>query len=370
MLHTITPLISSQNLVNSPILLCVNLKAIANNYLKIKAIVGGVNVAAVVKADSYGIGATEIAKTLQEVGCNDFAVVHVDEGVALRAILPQANIYLFLGFILGTEDLIKEHNLTPILNSKDQLLKWREVARDHPAIIQFDTGMKRNGFDEYETEFLINNQELLEGMNIKYYMSHLTASEDSSSPSNEAQKNYFDDITSKLPDKPKTFANSGGVFLGQDYHYQMVRPGIALYGGNPSQKFSENPMENVIFLYAKILEIHIHKNGAVGYNGTHSLVRNTRIATIAIGYADGYLRHFSNKSYVMIAGYKANILGRVSMDFITVDVTDIPEELAHVGGYAEIIGNHITIDDLANMSGTVSYEVITNLGNRFKKLYV
>jgi alanine racemase len=274
----------------------------------------------------------------------------------------------------GTEGDFVEHGLTPVLNHLGQLNTWRAAAQrfDRPldAVIHIDTGMHRLGFDVDEAQVLVNERGRLRGLRLALIMSHLVASEEQGNPVNGEQLSRFRTFVKAMPGAPTSLANSSGVFLGPDYHFDLLRPGAALYGINPLPGQS-NPMLPVVTLHARILQTrHIDAFQTVGYGGAWRAARPSRVATIALGYADGYFRTLINRTHVHLAGHRISVIGRISMDLVTIDVTDVPEALSQPGAGVEILGPHLTPDDLADHARTNAYEVMTALGRRYARRYV
>lgn len=358
--------------------LTVDLDAIAANwrYLRDLGRQGGrrCDCAAVVKADAYGTGAATVGGRLAAEGCRHFFVAHIDEGIALRQALPQATIVVLNGIVPGSEDEIAAHGLVPALNDLGQISSWRACSqrlnRALDAVLHHDTGMNRLGLSASETEMLANDRGRLRGLRLALLMSHLVASEEPDKPINPSQLARFQAFVERMPGAPASFANSSGIFLGADYHFDLLRPGAALYGINPLPERS-NPMQPVVGLWGKILQSHrVDALETVGYGQNWRAARPSRIATVAVGYADGYLRSLSNRGLGYIEGYRVPIVGRVSMDLITIDVTDLPEAMTPPGTAVELIGPHNSADQLAEQARTNGYEILTSLGSRYHRIYL
>ncbi|MGN7437713.1 MAG: alanine racemase [Alcanivorax sp.] len=350
--------------------LVIDLAAIRDNYAIIKNKVGaGCLVAPSVKADAYGLGAKNVVSALYEAGARDFFVATLDEGAELRALKPDINIYILNGYQPDAHDFYKKNSLTPVLNSLTEIRSYAQ--KGGAAILHFDTGMNRLGIPADEAAELFNDMSILSGIDVKCVMSHLISSEESQNPSNVAQLTKFKEITAHFPDVPHSLCNSGGVFLPSDFHHDIVRPGIALYGGKPTDGQDENPMNQPVSLNVPVLQIHAVKaEESAGYNATHRFHKNGIVAVMSIGYADGVFRKISNVGALYFQGQKMPICGRVSMDLIICDISDIPaKNQPKVGDMVEVIGTHQTIDDLARDSETISYEILTALGHRFKRTY-
>jgi alanine racemase len=333
-----------------------------------------VDCAAVLKADAYGTGAAFVGPRLAAEGCRHFFVAHIDEGIALRAVLPEPPIYVLNGLLPGTEGDFVEHGLIPVLNHLGQLNAWRAAAQRYnrplDAVIHVDTGLNRLGFNPDEAQVLINERGRLRGLRLALIMSHLIASEEQSNPVNGEQLSRFRSFVKAMPGAPASLANSSGVFLGPDYHFDLLRPGAALYGINPLPDQS-NPMLPVVTLNARILQVRkIDTFQTVGYGGAWRAARPSRVATIALGYADGYFRILINRTHVHLAGHRVPVIGRISMDLSTIDVTDVPEAQCQPGDEVEVLGAHMTPDDLAEQARTNAYEIMTSLGRRYARVYI
>ncbi len=360
-------------------LLTVDLAGIQANWRWLAAVARGAECAGVVKADAYGMGIEPVVKALWEAGCRTFFVATLTEGRRLKVALPAATAYVLDGLMPGTAPLYPTYGLRPVLGSLAEIEEWaaytRSVGARLPAAVHIDTGMNRLGLTAAEVEALAANAAPFEAFPVALVMSHLACGDTPGSPMNARQKVLFDALRAKLPAAPASLANSAGTLLGADYRYDLVRPGIALYGGRAVEG-RPNPAAKVVRVEARILQIRMAAAGdTVGYGATYALTRPSRLATIAAGYADGFLRSISGPigrppPPAYVAGYPAPIVGRVSMDVVTIDVTDIPAALAQRGAWAELIGRHVQIDDLADSSGTIGYEVLTRLGPRFQRIYV
>ena len=359
-------------------ILTIDLGAIAANWRGLRdagrADGRPIDCAAVLKADAYGTGAAMVGPRLAAEGCRQFFVAHLDEGIALRAVVPDHPICVLNGLLPGTDGDFVEHRLTPALNHLGQLNAWRAAAqrfsRPLDAIIHIDTGMHRLGFSPDEAQALANERGRLRGLRLALLMSHLVASEEQANPVNGEQLSRFRNFLRTMPGAPASLANSSGIFLGPDYHFDLLRPGAALYGINPLPG-EANPMLPVVALHARILQIRrIDALQTVGYGGAWRSARPSRIATIALGYADGYFRTLINRTHVYLAGHRVPVIGRISMDLVTIDVTDVPESESQLGATVEVLGRNVTAEDLADHARTNAYEVMTALGRRYARLYV
>ncbi len=358
---------------NTHALLHIDLGAIARNYQTLKIVTDDIPCGACVKANAYGLGQEQVAKTLWQAGCQDFFVAYPGGGARLRKTLPEARIHVFSGPLNGTEDVFDHFDLIPVLNSLEQIAAWnsfnRERNKKRPADIHMDTGMSRLGLTEEDVTVLSNSASLVEDMNIDIVMSHLTSAEDESNFLNLQQLEAFSRLSASVPCKRRSLANSSGIFLGPEYHFDIVRPGAALYGVNPTPH-RKSPIESVIRLQGQIIQIRkIDSPQSVGYGATYCAKSPTTVATVGIGYGDGYPRLLSGRGNAYISGMRVPVIGRVSMDLMTVDVTEIPDDVARVGAYVDLIGNKYTIDDAGRDAQSIGYEILTSLGGRFHRLY-
>ena len=347
--------------------LTVDLTAIAANWTALRdrhAAMGGGAVGAAVKADAYGLGAAQVAPALAAAGCRHFFVAHVSEGIAIRAALgPGPMIAVLNGFRPGAAG---EAALTPVLNTPGDIEAWAGTGT--AAILHLDTGMARLGLSPAEADALAANPAPLSGLRILYVMTHLACADDPAHPLNAEQAARFAAARARLPAAPSSFANSSGLFLGPDFASNLARPGCALYGLNPTPG-RPNPMRPVTRLCVPVLQVRdIPPGTPVGYGATWVASRPSRIATVAAGYADGYLRSLSGRAVAGQAERDIPLVGRVSMDLITFDVTDHPSIAP--GSTIELIGPHHTPDDVAARAGTIGYEVLTSLGARYAREYL
>lgn len=352
-------------------LLEIDVDAIRANYRALSAKLGAAACAAVVKADAYGLGASKVAPALAAEGARQFFVAHLDEAIALRRALPTAEILVLNGLPRGAEAEFAAHRILPVLNSLGQLDAWaaagRQAGRPLPAALQLDSGMSRLGLPEDELAQLAEDPGRLEGVALRLVMSHLACAERQDHPMNRDQLARFEAARRRLPAAPASLANSSGIFLGADFHFDLARPGAALYGLAPVAG-AENPMRPVVRLMGRIVQVREIPAGArVGYGVTWEAPRPSRIATVAVGYADGYLRSLSRKATAHFDGKPVPLVGTVSMDTVTFDVTEAPA--AAEGGLLELIGPHHPVDALAAEAGTIGYEILTSLGTRYARTY-
>ena len=355
-------------------ILSIDLDALAANWRLLNDHLNETDCGASIKADAYGLGANRAAATLYDAGCRHFFVALPDEGVALRQFLAtDAAIHVLCGPLphagKATMGTCVAHQLTPVLNSLDDIAAWKSFRPDLPADIHIDTGMLRLGLSPKELATLAAAPDLLSGLRFSHVLSHLASGDEAGSPQNRQQLDDFNKARDLFPGVPASFANSSGVFLGTDYHFQLARPGCALYGINPTPE-KPNPMAQVIRLQGKILQVRdVDTPQTVGYGATHKIRNKGRVATVGVGYADGYLRSLSNKGIGFLGTYQVPLVGRVSMDLITFDVTDIPDDLARPGALIDLIGPQNPVDQIAEIAGTIGYEILTGLGQRYHRVY-
>jgi alanine racemase len=358
-------------------ILTVDLDAIVANWRKLEKTAVPAECAAVIKANAYGCGIEPVARALAGAGCKTFFVATLDEARAARAAVPRATIYVLNGFFQNTGEAYAGIDCRPVIGELNELAEWdvfcRRSSWSGGAAIHVDTGMNRLGLTITEAHGLIPRINA-GGHGITLVMSHLVAAEQLNSPLNARQLAAFREIASVYAGVPASLANSSGIYLGPPFLFDLVRPGAALYGVNPTPE-ADNPMQGVLDLKARIVQIrNVERGGTVGYGGTWTARRPTRLAIVAAGYADGYFRAASANAgsrgaEVIVAGRRCPIAGRVSMDLIGVDITALPPNAARRGHMATLIGEGITVDELAYHFGTIGYEVLTSLGRRFARVY-
>ena len=355
-------------------ILTIDLGAIVGNWRSLGARLGRAECAAVVKADAYGLGAARVAPALAAAGCRTFFVATLDEGLALRGVLPDARIIVLGGAIAGSEAEFAARNLAPALNSLDQIARWAALARARgaplDAVIHVDTGMNRLGLPGDELDRLAAEPERFAGLAPALIMSHLACAEAPDNPMNEAQLRALEAARARLPAAPASLANSSAIFLGPAYRFDLARPGVALYGVNPTPN-QPNPMAEVVRLQGKIVQVRgVDSPQTVGYGATHRVTAPGLIATVPVGYADGYQRSLGNRAYAAIGGVRVPVVGRVSMDLITLDVSALPPEAAQPGALVDLIGGGCPIDEVARWADTIAYELLTGLGHRFARRHI
>jgi alanine racemase len=354
-------------------ILSIDLDAVAANYRLLRDRVGGRSCAAVVKADGYGLGAARVAPALAAVGCKIFFVAQIEEGIALRGVLGEAEIHVLNGLMAGSEAVFVEHRLVPVLGSLGEIHAWKTYRAANPAApaadVHVDTGMLRLGLPPDELAVLQAEPERLAGILVAYLISHLACADEPDHAMNRQQLDAFKAALSGLPPRAVSFANSSGIFLDPEYHFDLARPGVALYGVAPVAG-EPNPMAQVVRLQGKIQQVRaVDSPQTVGYGATHRVTRKGRIATVPVGYADGYLRSLSNCGSGYIGDIRVPVVGRVSMDLITLDVSAVPEDQARPGTLVDLIGPHNPVDAVAGEAGTIGYEILTSLGQRYHRVY-
>jgi alanine racemase len=339
----------------------ISLAAIARNYSLLTSKLGGKTCAAVVKADAYGLGMAQVAPALYAAGCREFFVATLEEGTELRKMLPQATIYVFHGPFATQAKDFTAHTLVPVLNSLEQIEIWNNAG---PAALHIDTGMNRLGLtlkDLASLQPATGNLQLL--------MSHLACANDTTHPKNKEQLHTFRQALKHFPGIRASFANSSGIFLGKPYHHDLARPGCSLYGISPNTG-RKNPMENVVTLSAPVLQYrHMESAQTVGYGGMGRAKKGSVLATVELGYADGLLRSLGNKAYGFAVGKKVPVVGRISMDMVSMDVTAVSAHLRTPDLRITFIGKEQPVDVIAQEAGTIGYEIFTRLGARVKRVY-
>jgi len=358
--------------------LTIDLDAIVANWRKLEKQAVPAECAGVIKANAYGCGVEPVARALSAAGCKTFFVATLDEARAARAALPSsATIYVLSGLFQNSADSYAEIDCRPVIDDLNELAEWDVFCRrsgwSGGAAVHIDTGMNRLGLSITEAQGLRPRIETA-NHGITLVMSHLVSSELINSPSNARQLGTFREIASLFTGVPASLSNSSGIYLGAPFQFDLVRPGAALYGINPTPE-ADNPMQPVVDLKARIVQIrNIERGDTVGYGGTWTARRPTRLAIVAAGYADGYFRAAGSNdgtrgAEVVVAGQRCPIAGRISMDLMAVDITELPPKAARRGHMVTLIGEGITVDELAHHFGTIGYEVLTSLGSRFARIY-
>jgi alanine racemase len=360
-------------------LLTIDLNAIAANWRELARRATPASCAAVVKADAYGCGIGPVAAALAKAGCETFFVAHLAEARSVRAVAPNGTIYVLNGLVPGTAQVFAAANLRPVLGTPDEVAEWQAFTRTSgwpgEAALHVDTGMNRLGLNFAEAESL-SGQSASQRPALALVMSHLACAERPDHPLNARQIAAFREIRALFPDVAGSLANSSGIFLSPDAHHDLVRPGVALYGANPTPGHI-NPMRPVVTLRGRIVQVrHVRAGETVGYGATWTAQRPAQIAVIAVGYADGLLRAAGGHddkagARAVVAGRPCPIVGAVSMDLLAIDVTDtgMEERGPRRGDFATLIGDGIGVDDLAAHAGTIGYEILTSLGRRYARAY-
>ena len=351
----------------------IDLAGIAANWRLLARRVEPAECAAVVKADAYGIGAPLVAPALAAAGCRRFFVATIDEGIALRRVLPEsAEIAVFNGLLPSCADDFVEFRLVPVLNDPGQIADWRSTAsrhRESPAILHVDTGMGRLGLTIPEFERLADELCQPDPIRWRALISHLACSDEPEHPLNHLQLERFAAARRPLSHLPASLAASSGIFLGPEFHFDFARPGAALYGVNP-QPAKPNPMRQIVRLKGRILQIReVDRDQTVGYGASHVMASPGRLATVAVGYADGWLRSVSQRGSGRVGSRRVPLLGRVSMDLIVFDVSDVDPASVRPGGFVELLHEDYGVDAAAADAGTIGYEILTALGRRYHRVY-
>ena len=357
----------------------VDLAQIVTNWRALANKVAPAQCAAVVKADAYGLGAERVIAALARAGCGAFFIATPDEAELARKLAPQACIFALDGLVGNSAAAFDRLSVTPVLSTLDDVVAWSALSRSRgaklPAALHIDTGLNRLGLPVRDVRRLAAEPTMMLGVELKLVMSHLASADNPRDPKNRDQLLAFETLSALFPGVPRSLAASDGLMLGAAYHFDLVRPGYALYGGQASQS-SPAPVKPAVTVAARILAVaDVVPGETVGYSATWRARRPSRIATIAAGYADGIPRSASAPDgrpggHVLISGHLAPIVGRVSMDLITVDVTDLPEGAAMPGEFAKLIAEGLTIEDAGFAAGTIGYEILTRLGHRFTRLYL
>ena len=356
--------------------LTVDLRAVRANYRLLRSKLGAPALCAgVVKADGYGLGASSVSRALFAEGCRHFFVAHLDEGLALRPYLPRsAAIFILNGLPRGAERECAAAGLVPVLNSLEQAEAWSDCAhqfkRSLPAVIQVDSGMNRLGLPAKDAAILAETHARMGAFDLRYIMSHLACADMPAHEANAIQLAAFRRLAALFPDVPRSLANSSGIFLGPDYHFSLARPGVALYGVNPDPA-AANPMRPVVRLTAKVIQLRdVVPGDCVGYGWDARARGEARLATLSIGYADGFHRAWGKGGAVFFEGVRVPIVGRVAMDSIVIDASAVAPGRLGPESEVEVIGDDQPVDDLASAAGTIGYEVLTGLGSRYQRIYL
>lgn len=355
--------------------LIVDLDAVAHNYHSFRSqLKKGTICSAVLKANAYGMGAREVAGRLYQEGCRHYFVAHLSEAIEIKPFVGQdSSIYVLNGLRRGDEEVYAYYDLIPVLGDPLQIHVWNSFCQNKDqslkAALHFDTGLIRTGLSEAAVQGLGLLQ--ISHMEIVCVMSHLACTYQPTHSMNETQRVLFEELKKRFPFALSSFSGSGAIFLGSNYHFDMVRPGLALTGCRSALPQGEYTLKPALKAYAQVLQIkEIPQGSSIGYDATFIAPRASRIATIGVGYADGYFRSLSNRGEVYFEGCKLPIVGRISMDLMTIDITDLPPNKIGIGNWVELFGDHLWASKVAEKAGTVTWELFTHLGPRFEKFYV
>lgn len=360
----------------APARLTIDRGAVVDNWRKMAALSGPAKASAVVKADAYGLGAIEIGTALAAAGCDTFFVATPEEGARLRKALANVRIFVLSGMWPGMEAWIFGHRLIPVLGSMEQMVFFRGLARNHPFALYVDTGMNRLGLTIEDAAALARNGD----DRLELVMSHLACPDIPAHPMNRQQLQSFQGVARFFAGVEASLSSSAGIMLGEEYHFDLTRPGIALYGGE-AVGGALNPMRPVVRAEARILQIRTVRRGeAASYGATHVFERDSRLAIVGAGYADGWHRALSGSGVMarqdgsqgasgFVAGHRVPIVGRITMDLTTFDIGAIAENRVATGDYIELFGPNISLDDAARAAGTIGYELLTGLGGRYERRY-
>jgi alanine racemase len=358
-------------------ILTIDLDALVANWRKLEKTAVPAECAAVVKANAYGCGIEPAARALARAGCTTFFVATLDEAAVARAAVPSATLYVLNGFIQNTGEAYAKIDAKPVIGELNELAEWdvfcRRTGWAGGAAIHIDTGMQRLGLTVTEAQGLIPRINAGDH-GISLVMSHLACAENLHQQMNARQLAAFRKVASLFAGVPASLSNSSGIFLGSPFHFDLVRPGAALYGVNPTPE-ADNPMQPVVELKARVMQIRqVERGETVGYGGIWTARRPTTLAIVAAGYADGFFRAAGSNdgtrgAEVIVAGKRCPVAGRISMDLMAVDITDLEKNAVRRGHLVTLIGEGITVDELAHHFGTIGYEVLTSLGSRYTRIY-
>nr|WP_209007563.1 alanine racemase [Roseibium litorale] len=360
--------------------LTIDRDAIAANWAYLGGrLTAGTECAATIKADAYGTGAAGTAKRLAEAGCKTFFVALPAEGVEVRKVLPDAVIYILGGLFPGCAETYASANLRPMIGSAPELAEWSAFCKAHGQALEtglhVDTGMNRLGFRPDEFSSLLRDRDLTGPITASLLITHLACGSDPDHPANRRQLEIFRGATDPFKHIPRSMANSAGVFLGPEYHFDLARPGISLYGGKAIDT-QPNPMRPVAMIEARVMQVRTVPSGeTVGYGCTETAKeRPRRVAMVAAGYADGLHRRASSSDerpggFAWASGHRLPLIGRISMDMLALDITNTPEGLIERGSFVEMLGPNVAASDLAAYAETIDYEYLTGLGRRYHRRY-
>jgi len=346
----------------------VDLGALGANYAQLVRVAAPNSVAAVVKADAYGLGLIPIASRLAERGCKAFFVTTVDEGVRLRNAVRGVKIFVLQGAVCAP-DQCERASLIPVLSTLQDVREWAAVGTAIPTALQVDTGITRAGLGQTDIVQLLSDTSACAALNICLLLTHLACADEPEHPLNAQQVARFKDISAHFPNVQTSIGNSAGLFLGPDFQGDLARPGIALYGGQP---FAERrvALQDVVRLEARVLQVRDVPAGVcVGYGASWQARTPSRIATLDLGYADGYPRSLGNKGFAVAAGQRLPVVGRISMDMTTIDITALEGPSLRQGDYVDLLGGGVPIEEAARLAGTLHYELLTGLAARLTRVW-
>jgi alanine racemase len=361
--------------------LTIDLSALADNYRLMQTHSGVAKVSAVVKADAYGLGVNLAVPTLVAAGCDTFFVAQADEGITVRKLTPKARIFVIYGAPLGSEEALLKHRLIPLLCSPEQIERWGKLIRAKgtplPFGIHVDTGMNRTGLTMDEARLIGMHCDVLRASGLCHVMTHPACADDPDHPMNLKQRASFQQVRDIFSGVEAAYANSAAILTTGASGGDITRPGIAIYGGEAVNGVA-NPVKPVVTAETRIIQIRHAKAGeSISYGATETLTRGTKIAVCATGYADGFHRASGNgvalrktgvaKASGFLAGHRIPVLGRVTMDFTMFDVTDVPAAVLNANEWIELLGKNIMLDDAARSAGTIGYELLTSLGQRYHR---
>lgn len=354
-------------MITAAAILEINLGALADNIRLLQDRAPHSAMSGIVKANAYGIGLKEVAEVHRALGTKTFFVATLDEGITLRGLFgPEPEIAILGGLFHGAESEYDRYGLMPVLNSLEDIARWQNGKS---SVLHIDTGMRRLGLDSRETQLVINDPSFVKQANIEIVMSHFACADEPGHSLTAEQFEKFSSILQFFPKSRKSLSNSAGIFASADYHFDLIRPGMAVYGLNPTPG-KPNPMKPVVQLKARVLQLRTALAGeTVGYAASYRCLGPQKIATIAIGYADGFLRTLSNQGVLFWQGQACPIVGRVSMDLVTLNVTDIKGQPPVAGDWIEVLGPGQDADALAAKAGTIGYEILTDLSARYARIY-
>ena len=352
--------------------LIINLRNVRNNLNIIKKLTKK-TICATVKANAYGLGDVEIVKFLVKNNCKDFWVANVSEALKINKTISNINIYVANGLNKNEEQIFYKNRFIPILNTYEQFKKWTNYLINkklpNKLVIQVDTGMCRSGMQHEDILKIYNKKSTIRKFKEVIIITHLASADEKTSQYNIVQKKRFLKIQSmfNFPNCKFSLAASGGIFLGKDYHFDMVRPGIALYGG---KLFFNKQLRNVVSLVSPIIQInHLKKGETAGYNQSYKAKRNIVTATIPLGYADGVKIKISNIGYVFYKNIRLPMIGRISMDLMIIDITKVKNKIK-IGDHLEVFGKNLNLDGFARVSETSPYDIITSVSERCERVYL